>query len=461
MTSKKPAPRRLRPRGAFPAGWTPHRGHWRWLPSPTLRRAGWRPVDLRDAASGDWLSEGQSLDRARWIVAQVEAWRRGEALPVDCVPFAPAGAAYDGPAPLPAARDRLSIGKLLDAWMGVPDPKRKEAWISAPSREFARLKPKTQFSYRHDLKRLIDALAGFAALPDKADKDAMARHAFAVALVRSKPVRILAPEETPTGVVNLLYDAYWALHEKGGVHRAYQSLAAAGSWLSWCGKFQSPSILNWTTTVSRDTPPGRIRVLTWDEVKALVAAADDLGMPEIGDAVILGVDLSWSQTDRLHLTWDRLRDGVADTGQDGRKKTGRRGGARLTALGLARVAQIRARQAAMPAHPTHVIWSAQLGGPMNHDGGNFYRKRFAEVRAKAAKTCPSVATATDADLRDTAFTWMEEAGLDDTLKASRTLQSRTNMKTLADKHYGEIGPALSDDAARRYDAWLTGKGYRL
>jgi integrase len=443
----KSAVRRQRPRGAFPAGWTPHRGRWRWLPSPTLRRAGWRPVDLRDPKTGDWLSEGQSLDRARWIVAQVAAWRRGEVIPADCAAFAPAGSCDAGPAVLPVATDRLSIGKLLEAYQASP--------------EFARLKPKTQFGYRHDLKRLVDALAGFAQLPDKSDPDALARHEFATALVKSKPVSILAPAETATGMVNLLYDAYWALHDKGGPHRAYQSMAAAGAWLTWCGRFQSASVVNWTRTVRRDTPPGRIRVLSWDEVKALVQAADRLGLPEIGDSIVLGVDLSWSQTDRLHLTWDRLRNDVADTGQTGRRKTGRRGGAPLTALGLARVAEIRARQADMDAKPLHVIWSARLGGPMNHDDGSFYRKRFAEVRAEAAKACPSVADATDADLRDTAFTWMEEAGLDDTLKASRTLQSRANMKQLADRHYGEIGPALSDEARRRYDAHLAAKGYSL
>lgn len=447
MTTKKPAPRRLRPRGAFPAGWTPHRGRWRWLPSPTLRRAGWRPVDLKDATTGDWLSEGQSLDRARWIVAQVEAWRRGEALPAECRPFAPAGAVPEGPAVLPVARDRLSIGKLMDAYQASP--------------EFARLKPRTQAGYRKDLKRTVDALAGFALLPDKADPDALAQYALATATIRAEPVHVLAPEEAADGVVNLLDDAYWALHAKAGKHQAFNCMSAVGAWLTWCGRKQSPSILNWTRTIRRETPPGRIHVPTWQVVRALVQAADRIGLPEIGDAVVLGVDLSWSQTDRLHLTWDRLIDGVALTGQEGRKKTGKRGGAPLTQLGRARVAQIVARQALMPAHPTHVIYSERLGGPMNHDDGSFYRKRFAEVRAEAARTCPDAAQATDADLRDAAFTWMQEAGLDDTAKASRTLQSRANMANLADSHYGEVTPAIAQQAAARYDAFLISKGMTL
>ena len=434
-------------------------GRPRWIPSPTLRKAGWKPRDLKDA-TGAFLSEGLSRDAARAINAQVAAWRAGQLVSADVAAIAPPGAAEAAGAVLPQAVDRLSIGRLLDAYQGVHDP-RARAWSGA-AREFDKLKPSTRAAYRKSLKRLVDTLAGFAVLPDADDPDALDRYTLAVATVRASRVTILQPAETPTGMVNLLYDAYWGLHDKAGVHQAYAVLAAASAWLKWCQKHQSATVRrSWAAEVSRDTPPGRIRPLTWPEVRALVEAADAMGLPSIGDAVVLGIDLSWSQIDRLSLTWDRLKDGRAFTGVEGRQKTGRVGGTPLTALGRTRVAAILERQRAMAARPTHVLWCELSERPWE---GDHYRKQFARVRARAALACPSLLVgpgsdpakgAGDADLRDTAFTWMKNAGLSDDGIASRTLQSRKHIGELGDAAYGEIGPEISDPAMRQFDAYLS------
>ncbi len=433
-------------------------GKPRWIPSPTLRKAGWKPRDLKDA-TGAFLSEGLSRDAARAINHQVEAWRAGRLVAAEFAAMAPEGAAETVGSVLPQAVDRLSIGRLIDAFVGVRDPATGE-WKDA-SREFAKLKPSTQRGYRTSLKRGVDTLAGFVVLPAADDPDALDRYTLAVATVRASKVTILQPAETPTGMVNLLYTAYWALHDKAGVHQAYAVLAAWSAFLKWAQKHQSASIRrSWAAEVSRDTPPGRIRPLTWPEVKALVTAADAMGLPSIGDAVVLGVDLSWSQVDRLSLTWDRLKDGRAFTGADGRQKTGRVGGTPLTILGRARVARILERQRAMPARPTHVLWCELTDRPWQ---GAHYRSKFADVRAEAAKACPSLLVgpasdpakgAGDADLRDTAFTWMKNAGLSDDGIASRTLQSRKHIGELGDAAYGEIGPEISDPAMRQFEAYL-------
>ena len=68
------------------------------------------------------------------------------------------------------------------------------------------------------------------------------------------------------------------------------------------------------------------------------------------------------------------------------------------------------------------------------------------------KTLPSLAHKRLQDLRDTAFSWAREAGMDDDQTASRTLQSRTSIKALGDKAYGEIGPAIADAAVAKLDA---------
>lgn len=454
MSKSKPPASRMRRHADAPANWQwrprpDGTGRPRWIPSPTLRKAGWKARDLKDA-TGAFLSEGLSRDAARDINAQVQAWRRGEPVSEAVEAIAPPGAAVAGSSILPQAVDRLSIGRLIDAYAGVHQPTTR-TWAD-PSREFAKLKPSTQAAYRKSLKRLVDTLAGFAVLPDLDDPDALDRYTLAVATVRASKASILQPAETPKGMVNLLYTAYWSLHDKAGVHQAYAVLAAASAWLKWCQKHQSSTIRrSWAAEVSRDTPPGRIRPLTWDEVKALVEAADALGLPSIGDAIVLGIDLSWSQIDRLTLPWDRLKNDRAFTGIAGRHKTGRVGGTPLTAFGRTRVQQIRERQAAMDAHPTHVLWCELTGRPWE---GDHYRKQFALVRARAARKVPSVIDARDQDLRDTAFTWMKNAGLSDDGIASRTLQGRKHIAELGDSAYGEIGPAIADPAMRQYDNYL-------
>lgn len=445
--SKTPSKaRRFRRHADAPANWQFRDGRPRWIPSPTLRKAGWKARDLRDD-KGAFLPEGASRDAARTINAAVAAWRRGELVPADMAALAPPGAADTAGAGLPLALDRLSIGRLLDAYQA--------------SREFQKLQPSTQAGYRKSLKRLVDTLAGYAVLPDKADPAAMTAYDLAVSTIRASLVSIFEPSETPTGVVDLLYTAYWTLHERAGEHQAYAVMAGASAWLSWSRRHQSRTIQNWAKEVRRDTPPGRIRPLTWSEIKALFNAANALGLPSIGDAVILGLDLSWSQADRLALTWNRLKNGRAlmatqltdglNVGRTGRAKTGRIGGTPLTSLGRALVARILQRHRAMPARPTHVLWCELTNAPWT---GDLYRKKFALVRARAALECPSVADATDADLRDTAFTWMKNAGMDDDRIASRTIQSRRHIAQLGDANYGEIGPEIADDGARQWDAHL-------
>jgi len=405
-------------------------------------------MDLKDP-SGRWLTDGASRDVAHRINAAVAAWRARAPIDITFVRIAPADARMDvsDDADAPVPSDPFCIGPLLDSW-----------YTSAP---FLRLKPKTQAGYKKAIKRLIDTIAGYAEQAPKDDPRAQAQQARAVAQVKALHIQTLAPFETRGGIKDPLRDAYWSLHRHAGVNQAYASLAAAGSFLSWAREWRSRTIHNWASEVSRETPRGRIVTWTFDEIRQMVAVADAMGLPEVADAIILGIDLSWSQTDRLNLPWDRLRNDKALTGQGGRQKTGRMGGTPLTALGRARVAIIRARHAAMAAHPTHVIWSTRRNRPLNQDDGDTYRRMFIRVRAEAAKTLPSVLTKTDADLRDTAFTWMDEAGMDNTLKASRTLQSRANMNNLADAHYGDINPALAEQGRVAYDTFLKTKGYVL
>ncbi len=448
-----------------PPGWTWRDGRPRWVPSPTLRKAGWKGHDLKDKR-GQWLGRGPSIEAADAIAAAVNGWRAGHLVPAALAPHAPAGAAEKGGAGRTAPGDRLSIGALMSAYVG--DAKAQPPIPPAP--EFAALAASTQRDYRGKLKRLVDVLAGYVSPPESGPKSRPGSNAFAdyeakVAKVRAASIFALEPREDVTGMVDLLHRAYWKFHAEVGKHQAHGVLSVTSAWLAWCRERQSRTIHNWAAEIKRETPPGRIRVATWDELKALVRMADAMGKHGVADAMILAVDLGWSEVDVLNLTWDRVRDGRALTGADGRQKTGRVGGTPFLSIGLERLKVIRARQAALTVSPLKVVHlPRQRAHARRKPGadGDFLRKQFAEVRAAVvAKGMASVADLTFADLRDTAFTLGREAGLTDDMTVSRSLQSRKNVKQLADRHYGEISTDIADQGRELLEAHIKARGLSL
>lgn len=461
-------------RQGVPAGWTWRDGRPRWIPSPTLRSAGWRGHDLKDP-KGTWLARGASIDAAEGIMAAVRAWRAGGLVPHQLKACAPAGACERAGAGLPSpVEDRRSIGFLLDAYLG------DEAKAIPPSREFEAIKNK--IDRRSKLYRLVDVLAGFTVRPaplgsSRNSKDAglsdaelarrkreLADYQAARAAVRGFSIDVLEPPafaDMPdlSQAQGPLYDAYWKLRDHSGPNMAHGVLADVSAWLEWCVKRRAlPQ--NWAKLVDRETPPGRIRVGTWEELRALIAAAEAMGLPSIADAIILGVDLSWSQADRLKLTWAQV--GADNTVKGARQKTGRKGATPLLAtLGVPRLAVIRERQRQLYGEnvtPTHVLICEDTGRPWK---GDWYRHRFADVRTAAALKVPSVATLRDLDLRDTAITVGKAAGLSDTEIASRSLHSLKRIKDVLDKHYTEIGQEVADAGALKLNDYLAARGIAL
>lgn len=442
-----PSTKPLRRHGAAPANWQHRAGRPAWIPSPTLRKAGWRRHDFKDPRTGAWLSEGASIDEARLLNKAVEAWRAGQLVPAAWAHVAPAGAADTPASPWRPPLERFSIGRLADDWIASEDFRFTAS--GTPRAEG------TRRDYRNKLKRLVDVLAGYTALPaDPGD----AAYRAALDATRAASIFTLQPVEQDGRILDPLKRAYRKLKAEVGDHQASGVLAVASVWLTWCRQTRSRTIYNWAKDVARAAPAGRIRPLTWPEIYSLVEAFEAMGLPSMADSVILGVDLSWSQVDRLRLTWDRVRDDRAFTGAEGRQKTGRVGGTPFLSIGRRRLIQIRERQLAMAARPTHVLWCELTGAPWKPD---HYRHVFAQGRARAALACPSVATARDQDLRDTAFTLFGAAGLDDDMIASRTLQSRRHIKELGDKAYGEIGPEIADRGRDLMDAYLLQAGVKL
>jgi hypothetical protein len=441
-------------RSGVPAGWHWRDGHPRWIPSPTLRRAGWKGRDLKDAA-GRWLARGASIDAAQALVAAVAAWKAGGLVPPALAASAPPGAGQTPGAGLPvAAEDRRSLGALLDAYLGAPER------AIAPSREFEAIRNKPD--RRSKLSRLLDVLAGYPLKPTAAAD--LPRYQAARARVRSFSIDVLEPpafEDTPdlSQAQGPLYDAYWTLHEKVGRNMAHGVLGDTSAFLEWCVKRRALR-QNWAKLVDRETPPGRIRVGTWPELRALISAAEAMGLPSIADSIILGVDLSWSQTDRLKLTWGQIS--ADNTVKGTRQKTGRKGETPLLAtLGVPRLQQIRARQAERfgpNVTPTHVILCDLTGKPWS---ARYYRQKFDEVRTQAAKAVPSVATLLDLDLRDTAITVGKAAGLSNEEIATRSLHSMKRIADVLDKHYTELGQDIANAGAKKLNDYLAAGGIRL
>lgn len=466
--SKRTAPkRRQRPHGVLPPGFDWRDGRPRWLPSPTRREQGWKPVDLAVEERGRkvWMTQGEAVDRCKAIVAAVQAWTlRGQPVPADMADFAPPGS-VDASRPSPAeARSRRTIGALQDAWLASPK-------FTLP-RGQGGLAETTKADYRQKLDRLNQALVEDDADPAK------------VRALRALDVSTLAAPEAEEDDFPL-EDAYQWLMQHAGHAQAHGVLSVASAWLTWCRKKKRIKVLNPNPVelIDRTPPPGRIRIASPDECRALVAAADRLELSSIGDAVLLALDLGWSMADLLRLDWRRVvmapnpeRPGEQHlvVTRVARQKTGvASSDIPLMALGLHAVARIRARFAEAAVTPTHLI--VREPSPRNRTGV-WTRRAFNEawnaVRTDAAKAAPSllgvegptdedqVAPLDFMDLRDTFITLAREADMSVEETTQRSLH-RSNARVLAvwQKHYGTATPRMGAAGARKMGAHLVETGW--
>lgn len=436
-TPKRPTKptRRQRRHGDLPAGFKWRDGRPRWEPSPTRRRQGWKGADLKDAR-GAWLAKGAAIDRAQAIGAAIEAWAAGAQVPAGMAAFAPAGSCA-APAPGAGVLGPRSIGALLDAYKA--------------HRAFTDLAPRTQADYANKLDRFLQVLAASPA--DDADKVKTK-----IGALRAESIDTLSPPpfDAPDGEVFELEHAYDVLIDLAGDHMANGVMACVSAWLGWCVKKRRVWATNPAQLVSRKTLDGRIVVYDWAEIEALVRAADTLGRASIGDAIVLAIDLSWSQQDLLALDWGQVSPDHHVRGK--RLKTGNVGNPQLLPLGQARMDLIRARWAGAKVRPTHVLVCEMTGRAWAADT---FRHEFALVRAAAAKTAPGVLAKQFRDLRDTSITYCIEAGLGLEETCSRTLHSPDRAQAVISKHYGAIRQGVADEGAKKLAAHFARMGYRI
>jgi hypothetical protein len=423
------ATRRQRAHGVLPAGFKWRDGRPRWEPSPSRRKAGWKALDLKDAY-GAWMPRGAAIERAELIAKAVAGWAAGEPAPPAFIHIAPKGAAAGG-RQLGALSPR-SIGALVDAFCEAEAPRRRK------------LSDKTRADYRSKLKVLLEEIA--------------ASQSIAVEALRAIDISLLLQPPEGSNKPFLLDQAYDDLCERRGETMGHGALAVASSWLAWVQKKKRAIPYNPAQLVERREVAGRIVVFTWPELLALVAAAEELGWFSIADAVILAVDLSWSQQDLLAFMWRQISD-------DGhckhrRIKTGVAGNPRLLKIGEARVKAIRARWEGEKVRPTHVLVCERTRQPW---AASDFRHRFAEIRALAASKVndpeSELATKQFRDLRDTAITIAYDGGLSIEEICTRSLHDPKRAREVISKHYGALTQGLADGAADKLGAHFTKMGY--
>lgn len=224
-------------------------------------------------------------------------------------------------------------------------------------------------------------------------------------------------------------------------------------------------------------PPPRVRYGEREEIAALVDASDRLGLPEIGDAILLGVWTGQRQADRLSLTGGQIIDGSILFRQQ--KKHGQPLLIPVSDELATRLDAARDRRRGWTVTYPNVVLDERARKPFRSD---WYRKLFRIVCAVACAGAlptggkdgqvargltrhidvdaalagfapvPTLIGFRDQDLRDTAVTWLALSGCDMAEIASITGHS---LKTVQDvlKHYLGMHPELARSAIAKLSIW--------
>lgn len=361
-------------------------GHPRWNPGPLLRKAGYKSQLLKDAG-GAYLPLDAAMAAAAKLNEKLNTERN----------TAGGGTAHSAPqriarVPIPRlpsprlAASNRSVAALIDRY------KKHGA--------FAKKAKKTQRSYAYHL-RLIDELFG----------------------------------DLPAMNVNLeiLEDFYKDLEREKGRATA-NAVTRTGKLL-----FNYGAKHDWLTTnpwskLETGALAGRLVVWAPQEIKALMAAAKNLGWQSQADALLLGLLTGQRQGDIRTLVESAfdLKDKIIQIVQMKTKAKVRipmvpKLYERLKELvGKDRIGEVT------PLSARPVLLCETTGEPWKED---YFRHTFAKVRAEAAKLCPSVLDKRWSDLRDTAITWLAIAQCTIPEIASITGHSLATIHQILDKHY--------------------------
>lgn len=439
-------------------------GRPRFSPGPELRAAGHKGRDLRHE-DGRWYSRGECVD---WSEAFVKSLAEASTAK---------SAAPDRP-PRPARSEPQSA----DSVRAPQSPFYSVADLCA---DWQRSKKFRRPDDPAEARRLTAAKIVYAqrTIKDVSWKLSVIERFHPV--VWGLPVAAL---EQPT-----LYGMYDELSDSHGLATArgvLRYLSIALKWGRRAGRHRLAD--NPASGLGMATPPPRLRFATRQEIAALIAAADRLGHPEMGDMIVLGVWTGQRQGDRLQLT---------DKGSLNARRVFRQSktGAIVSVpeapeLTKRLAAAARRRRRADIVNP-RIVLDESRWEPFPDDGDR-YRKRFAEIRAAAANgvvdreatalaveehrrarrnapppvvyavaPCPSLLGDAEAgilpflemNLRDTAVTWLALAGCsvpEICAITGHSLQSATQIL----RHYLALHPDMADTAIQKMVSWYEAGG---
>ncbi|NUU41413.1 hypothetical protein [Tardiphaga robiniae] len=286
-------------------------------------------------------------------------------------------------------------------------------------------------------------------------------------IASAPPSSIGAPE---------LRDFFNYLKGARGHHMALAAISALSAAMTW-GRESTKWRLarNPRMDMQFDRPDGRVVLITFEEFKALVAAADAIGRASIGDAIFLGLFTGQRQNDRLALKDEGLVDGRRQLKQS---KTGMIVGLKEAPHLTARLAAAKVRVAALKMKlglrdmPETIVVDETTGRQYNE---HTYRHLFAEIRTLAIKgdearglqPCPSLAFINpnsgapdfkhDQDLRDTCVILLDRAGNDLLSICDVTGHSYQSAQTIM-KNYRARNAERADVAIDRLVAFMSKEG---
>lgn len=379
-------------------------GKPRFVPSTTLRAMGYEGKDLRHE-SGRWFSAGEALDWSRTFAANLDRTRR-EARKRRRQRPAPA-AVTESPKVAPV----LPLRQLFDDFL---DP-RKNPGIED-------LAEKTRKDYRWK----ADVFKNHAPDAWTAEVEAL-----------TKPICI--------GI-------YEALRVNVGLPSAVGAMRVLGIALQWAidrGRLQSMAV-NPAHKLKMKVPPPRLRVGTIAEMKAMIDAADRLGLPWMGDCFVLALWTGQRQADRLQLTTHAKTPGRQILRQEKTRA--------IVSIPEAPVVRERLKAAAGRRKLAEVVSPFVV---LNEEKWQqvtpaVYRARYESVRRLAAKSHPSLKDFRDQDFRDTAVTWLARAGCtipEICAITGHELGSATQIL----KHYLALDPTMADAAIAKMVEWYEGE----
>ncbi|HOV03764.1 MAG TPA: hypothetical protein PLG99_05100 [Kaistiaceae bacterium] len=373
-------------------------GRPRFNPGPTVRALGFAAEDLKDDA-GNWLPLEATL-----------LWAAGRAAEIDA-------ARQEQKAKAPPRRRKASSRQPALVYTTA---EMVEDWKASP--RFARNAPKTQKWYAERARRVAEHLPKIWAM----DVDAV-----------------------DAATANRAYEATLAALGASSAASIFTTLRSAFSWGRRDGRVKA----NPFKELGMETPRGRQRAATREEIAAMLAAAARLGRDDVADVMLFGLFTSQRQEDRLLLTRPQIAGGrvVVRQGKSRRRKDGGQlVDVVLVPPLLARLAAAETRRKALGIDSPRVFLDEAVRRPWTAER---YRKAFAAVRQEAQGACPSLADLTDQDMRDTALSAAYSRGATQVQGAALAGHSQATAATVQDRHYVSRNSDMADAAALAILDW--------